>query len=248
MSRGSSAGYDRQITIFSPEGRLYQVEYAFKAVKAGGITSVAVRGKDSVVLLTQKKIPDKLLDPASVTHMFHITPKIGVVVTGLIADAKALVNRARQEAANFQYANGYEIPAQYLAQRLADVGQVYTQHAFMRALGVVSILCAIDPEDGPVLFRCDPAGHFLGYKACAAGTKEQEINNVLEKQVKKNGEMTFEQAIETAVVAMQTVLGSDVKATDIEIAIVRKDANEGRFTILTPDEIDRHLSIISQRD
>lgn len=60
--------------------------------------------------------------------------------------------------------------------------------------------------------------------------------------------MTFEQAIETAVVAMQTVLGSDVKATDIEIAIVRKDANEGRFTILTPDEIDRHLSIISQRD
>ncbi|RYR79854.1 hypothetical protein Ahy_A01g004655 isoform B [Arachis hypogaea] len=83
MSRGSGGGYDRHITIFSPEGRLFQVEYAFKAVKAAGITSIGVRGKDSVCVVTQKKVPDKLLDQTSVTHLFPITKYLGLLATGM---------------------------------------------------------------------------------------------------------------------------------------------------------------------
>lgn len=115
---------------------LLLAEYAFNAVKVPGLTSVAVRGDDSVIMVTQKKVPDKLLDPSSVTHMFSITDTVGACTTGLIADAKAQVHRSRAEAAQFRYQNGYASPVSMVAQRTANLAQLYTQYAFMRAYGV----------------------------------------------------------------------------------------------------------------
>ncbi|XP_024363105.1 proteasome subunit alpha type-6 isoform X2 [Physcomitrium patens] len=226
MSRGSGAGYDRHITIFSPEGRLYQVEYAFKAVKAAGITSIGVRGKDSVCFVTQKKVPDKLLDQASVTHLFAITKYIGLLATGMTADAKSLVAHARNEAAEFKFKLGYEIPVDYLAKRLADESQVYTQHAYMRPLGVSAMLIGIDDELGPQLYKCDPAGHYFGYKATSSGSKEQEAVNFLEKKCKSNPQFSYEETV--------------------QVGVVR--ASKPEFRVLTTEEIDEHLTAISERD
>ncbi|XP_008802476.1 proteasome subunit alpha type-6-like [Phoenix dactylifera] len=246
MSRGTGAGYDRHITIFSPEGRLYQVEYAFKAVKASGITSIGVRGKDSVCVVTQKKVPDKLLDQTSVTHLFPITKYLGLLATGMTADARSLVHQARNEAAEFRFKWGYEMPVDVLAKWIADKSQVYTQHAYMRPLGVVAMILGIDEEKGPQLFKCDPAGHFFGHKATSAGVKEQEAINFLEKKMKNDPKFLYEETVQTAISALQSVIQEDFKATEIEVGVVRTE--DSVFRVLSTEEIDEHLTAISERD
>jgi len=245
MARAS--GYDRHITIFSPEGRLHQVEYAFQAVKKNqNMTSVALRGNDSVVCVTQKKVPDKLMDKDHVTHLYNITPNIGALMTGMHPDARALVYRAREKASKFKDKNGYEIPVHYLALKLANIGQVYTQHAYMRPYGVSVMLVSIDDEKGPSLYQIDPAGQYFGYKAAAAGTKDQEAQNALEKVVKKKIEFTESETIQQAIGCLQAVMGMDFKATDIEVGIVSKSRRG--FQRLNETEIDGHLNAIAEKD
>lgn len=251
MARGSSAGYDRHITIFSPEGRLYQVEYAFKAIKTSGLTSVGVRGADSCVVLTQRKVPDKLYDPTSVTNMHKITENVGLVMTGMVADARYAVQRLRNEAAEFKNNYGYEIPVSFLAKRAADTAQIYTQHASMRPLGIAMIIVGIDDEGEtklPQLFRCDPAGYYVGYKATSAGQKEQEANNWLEKRYKTdpNPSLSYDDTVQLALACLQNVLGSDLKADDVEACVVRNDNR--KFTRLTNEEIETQLTSLAERD
>jgi len=263
MSRTS---YDRYLTVFSPEGRLYQVEYAFKAISGSGHTAVAVRGKDTAVVITQKKVPDKLLDASTITHLFSITPTIGCVMTGLIADARAQVSRARSEAAEFKYKYGYEITPDALARRLANLNQVYTQRAAMRPLGISTIIIGIDPEFGPQCFKLDPAGYFVGFHATAAGQKQQEAMNHLEKKWKKldggkgaddaktaGGTLSRDEVIEMAIEAMSTVHATDYKPGEIEIGVVSDGADEdvktkGQWRVMDEAEVEKHLLVYAEKD
>lgn len=244
-----SAGFDRHITIFSPEGRLYQVEYAFKAINSAAITSIGVTGKDSAVLISQKKIPDKLLDPDTVSYLFKITPSIGLLATGSIADARSQALRARAEATEFRYKFGYEMPVESLAKRMANLSQIYTQRAYMRPLGVALTFCQVDFEDedrGPQIFKTDPAGYYTGYKAVSTGPKQQEATTYLEKKFKKIDHVKgdWKETVEFAITALSTVLGTDFRKNDIEIGV----ATQGEFRILSAEEIDERLIAIAEQD
>lgn len=195
-------------------------------------------------------------------------------MTGSIADARASVNRARGEAAEFRYKFGYEMPCDVLAKRLANISQVYTQRvsvfcgahawqaelmfikAYMRPLGVATTLISLDSEYGPQLYKCDPAGYYVGYKATASGPKAQEALNYLEKKLKNkdNAEGSWEDVVDLGIATLSTVLSVDFKKGELEIGIVggqRADGKEGTdpgFRSLTEEEIDERLQAIAEKD
>ncbi len=161
---------------------------------------------------------------------------------GFVADARAQVQRAMMEAADFKYKYGYAITPDLLAKRMANMNQVYTQRAAMRPYGVSMILVGIDAERGPQIFKIDPAGYFVGFRATAAGVKQTEATNFLEKQFKKastnptdaasandaaaieaeqvSASLSLEQTLDLAVNTLATVLAQDLKPSELEVAVV----------------------------
>jgi 20S proteasome subunit alpha 1 len=152
----------------------------------------------------------------------------------------------RQFAGDYRYDYGYEIPIHILADKVAEIAQSYSQQAYMRPLCVVTMLFTIDEEKGPQLFKTDPAGHFVGYKATAAGEKEQSATNHLEREFKKKTEFTIDETMKAAIKALQNTLSVEFRNTDVEIAIVTKE--EPNVKVLTPEEIERELVKIGESD
>jgi len=198
------------------------------------------------VVVIQKKVPDKLIDPSSITNLHSVSPNIGCCTTGMIADARSQIQKARQECADFSHEYSYDIPPNYLAQVMADKNQVYTQHAYCRPLGVSLTMIGIDEELGPQLFKVDPAGYFVGYKACASGAKEQDAVNFLEKQFKTAEDLDFDQTVQMAIHALQSVLTADFKPAEVQVGVVT--VADPSFRELSEDEIDAHLTAIAERD
>ncbi|KAI6244076.1 Proteasome subunit alpha type [Aphelenchoides fujianensis] len=246
MSRGSSAGFDRHITIFSPEGRVYQVEYAFKAINSTNLTAVGVKGAETAVIAVQKRVPDKLVVADSVTSVYRLSATIGCVAIGMIPDSQFQVRRAQMEAAKWKYENGYEMPVDQLARRMADLNQFYTQNAEMRSLGTALLMISFNEEDGVQIFRVDPAGYYRSMRAVSVGVKQQPATSFLEKKLKKKTDYTEEETIQLALESLQSALGNDMKASEVEVMVVSRD--KPKFRQLNADEIDAHLNAIAERD
>ncbi|CAE6523596.1 unnamed protein product [Rhizoctonia solani] len=172
-------GYDLSASTYSPDGRLFQIEYASKAVENSG-TAIGLKVKDGVVLAVEKLIHSKLLIPDANRRIATIDRHIGMATSGLLADGRALANRARDEAQNYRDTYMSPTPLKALADRLGLYVQAYTLYSSVRPFGISTILGTVD-KDGPSLYVIQPSGVFYGYNGAAVGKGRQLANTELEK-------------------------------------------------------------------
>lgn len=172
-------GYDLSAAQFSPDGRIFQVEYANKAVEASG-TAVGVICKDGVVLAVEKIVTSKLYEPGVNKRLFIIDKHIGMAVAGLLADSRQIVNIAREEAVNYRNNFGSKIPLKYLADRVSLYMHAHTLYGAIRPFGV-SVMLASNFNDQPQLYTIDPSGVYYGYNGNAIGKAAQNAKTEIEK-------------------------------------------------------------------
>ena len=240
-----SSGSDRFITVFSPEGRLWQVEYAFKAVKQAEVTAIAARTKDCLVVTSQKKVSDKLIDPSTVTHMYKITDHVGACLIGLQHDCHFVALTLRYEAAQFKMKNGFEILPSVLSSYLSERHQVFSQYSGYRPLAVSAIIFGFDVHhDEPRLYKIDPSGFLSAYKAVATGVKEVDAMVTLEKSYKEFE--TLDDTIQFTISTLQNAAGQDFEAKDIEVAVITRDNT--KYRLLDAETVDHHLNVVSEKD
>jgi len=172
-------GYDLSASTYSPDGRIFQVEYANKAVENSG-TAIGIRCKDGVVLAVEKLVHSKLLVPGVNRRIQTVDRHVGLATAGLQADGRHIANRARDEAGNHRDTYRSPPPLKTLAGRLGLYVQAYTLYSSVRPFGISTILGAVD-KDGPSLYVVEPSGVFFGYNGAAVGKGRQLAKTELEK-------------------------------------------------------------------
>ncbi|OIO28770.1 proteasome endopeptidase complex, archaeal, alpha subunit [Candidatus Micrarchaeota archaeon CG_4_10_14_0_2_um_filter_60_11] len=231
----SQAAYDRAITVFSPDGRLFQVEYAREAVRTGA-TSIGVVCRDGIVLVAHKRITSPLAVSASHEKIFQIDAHIAASSSGLVADARRLVDTARLEAQKHRLTYDEEIPIELLAKNIGDHIQFFTQYAGVRPYGVSLLIAGADGDLH--LFETDPSGALFEYKACAIGSGKKAAEEFLKKEYKDG--ITTDEGVRLALKALRKVVEEKLDAGLVDIAVI--SAGEKRVHALSEAEISKALS------
>jgi len=230
--------YDSRTTIFSPEGRLYQVEYAMEAISHAG-TSCGILATDGIVLAAEKKTISKLLEPGiSSEKMYLIDNHVACAVAGITADANILVNNARLQAQRYLYAYQEPIPVEQLVQQLCDLKQGYTQYGGLRPFGVSFLYAGWDSHYGFQLYQSDPSGNYGGWKATAIGANNQAAQSILRADYKP--EITLKEAMNLAIkILSKTMDSTTLNSEKLEFAYLTRVNGKVVFNNLTKDELEK---------
>ncbi|MGQ9759347.1 MAG: archaeal proteasome endopeptidase complex subunit alpha [Candidatus Methanomethylicaceae archaeon] len=228
-------GYDRAITIFSPDGRLFQVEYALEAVRRGW-TALGIRCVDGVVLAVEKKKISPLIDPSSMEKILKIDDHVGATFAGLSSDARILIERARQEAQINRLLYDDVIDVEVLTKKVSEVKQLYTQHAGVRPFGVALLIAGVD-KFGARLFMTEPSGAYAGYFAVAIGAGSQIVTEFFEKNY--DFETSLNSTIPLALKALATVIEGGLDPSRIEMAVIRKET--GKFELIPAELLQKYI-------
>ncbi len=226
--------YDRAITVFSPDGRLFQVEYAREAVKRG-TTTVGLKFKDRVILIVDKRITSRLIEPKSIEKIFVIDDYIGCATSGLVADARVLVERARVEAQINKITYAEPIAVELLTKKICDYKQNYTQYGGVRPFGTALLIAGVD-DIGTHLFETDPSGALMAYKAGSIGSGRNAVMQIFEEKYQED--MTLDEAILLGLEALSKATEGELNAEAVEMGIVKK--NEP-FRKMEPGEVQKYI-------
>ncbi len=226
--------YDRAITVFSPDGRLFQVEYARAAVKRG-TTTIGIKFKDGVLLMADKRIRSRLLEPKSMEKIFIIDDHIGCASSGLVGDARVLVDYARLVAQIERVTYGEDILVEHLVKRISDYKQQYTQYGGVRPFGASLLIAGVD-EKGIYLMETDPSGTIMGYKADCIGGGRDVVMELFEKEYRED--MNFEEALMLGLKAIDAASEEEIIPMTLEIGYIKKG---GKFTLMSDEEIEKYV-------
>ena len=209
-------GYDRAITMFSPDGRLLQVEYAKKTVRQGS-TAIGMVCSDGVLLVADKRVVDSLIVPESIEKIWQIDVHIAAAASGILSDARVLIDRAQLKAQQNRVTYDSEIDTLTIVKDVCDLMQICTQSGGLRPFGVSVLVAGID-DHTPRLFETDPIGIYFQYKATAIGEGEVEVEEILHNEYKP--ELSIDEGLKLSLKALKKVLGENFNVDRIDAACI----------------------------
>ena len=229
----SGRGYDHGITTFSPDGRLFQVEYARESGKRG-TTTAGLKFRDGVVLVCDKRIASRLIIPESIEKMFKIDDHVGIATSGLVADARQLVARARVEAQINRITYAATVPVDILTKKICDFKQSFTQYGGSRPFGTALLIGGVD-ENGIHLFETDPSGAYQSYHAGAIGSGRNTVIDYFEKNWKDN--LTLNAAMKLGLEALRNANDQELNRDAVEVSVIDSEG----YRILDRDEVNKQI-------
>ncbi|HDN76136.1 MAG TPA: archaeal proteasome endopeptidase complex subunit alpha [Acidilobales archaeon] len=224
-------GYDRAITVFSPDGKLYQVEYAAENIKKGW-TTIGIKSKNGGVLAAEKRKIAPLIDMNSIEKIYLIDTHIGASFAGLAADGRVLIDYARKVAMNYRFIYDEPIDVELVVRNICDIKQLYTQHAGVRPFGVSLIFLGVDKR-GVQLFKTEINGYYFAYLALAMGSGEQPATEQLEKNYSKD--LSVSDMIKLALKALRVASEQPLRPDLVEMGYI--DVETKTFRKLSNSEL-----------
>jgi len=235
MGSKMSRRYDSRTTIFSPEGRLYQVEYAMQAIDQAG-AAIGILGTNGVVLAAEKKTTSKLLESEKTDKMYQLDEHIVCAVAGIRADANILINNARVTTQRHMFKYDEPMPVEQLIQQICDLKQGYTQFGGQRPFGVSFLFAGYDKYFGYQLYQSDPSGNYGGWKATAVGSNHSSAQSILKSEYKED--MDLDGCLELAVkVLSKTMDSTQLTPEKLEFAVLTDTGKGPQYRILGESEL-----------